>query len=143
MLNFRDGRKFVFDSSERVRNRETIAEQNFVGLTQRGLRLVCDSITLHTDFVNRPSLGWIAVGQHEGRNVLHNFRAAANHRHFANATELMNRDDAANNCVIFDGYMSGKGADIGHDDIVSQAIVMGDVGVGHVKAVAPDPVLGH
>ena len=129
VLNFGQWRQLLFDPGKRIGNGQAVAEENFVSLTERDLRVFGNRIAFHADFVDGARFGRISVGQHERRDVLDNFRAAADHGHFAHAAELVDRNHPADDSVVFDGHVTRKGADVGHNDVIAEAIVMGDVAV--------------
>ena len=52
--------------------------------------------------------------------------------------ELMNADHTTQDRKIFNLDMSGQIDRIGHDDIVSEQAIVGDVAVGHQEAIASD-----
>jgi len=73
MQNFRQGRQFLLNFCQRVGDGQAFAEQNFIGPFHGVLRFFGNSIPLHADFVDGARLRRIAVRQHEGRHVLHDF----------------------------------------------------------------------
>ncbi len=54
----------------------------------------------------------------------------------------MYRHQAAQDDVVLNGDMTGQGCNIGHDDAVADAAVVGHVGIGHEQVVVADDRLG-
>src|ERR1017187_1947541 len=73
VLDLRQLRQFLFYFRQRVRNRESFAEQNFVSMAHGRLRFLRNPVAFHADFVDGARLRRIAVGNHERRHVLHDF----------------------------------------------------------------------
>src|SRR6266536_1884230 len=127
---FGRGRQLRFDPGQGVGNGQPLAEENFISLLQRSLHLLRNSVPVQSDLVYGSGLGGVTVGQHEWRHVLDHFRAAANDRHFSDATELMHRGQAADHGIIFDDDMARQGGDVGHDHVIAQGDIVRDVGIG-------------
>ena len=90
------------------------------------------------DLIDPANLGRIAVGNHEGRNVLHDLRATAEDGMPADAAELVHAGEPADHGMILDHYMAGEGAVVGKNDVVSDHAIVGDMGVGEEIAVTAD-----
>src|SRR5690606_12311124 len=126
VTDFRHGRQFTFDASERVRDGEVFTEQPAERLLEGGGGLLGDAITFQTDLVDRANAGGIAVGKHVGRDVLNDFGAAPDNGHGADAAELVNQRMAADDGAVLDAHMPGE-AGAGDGDVIPEARVMGDV----------------
>ena len=87
---------------KRVGDGKPLAEEDFVGLAQASLRGVRDAVPFKTDLVDGARLGGVAVHDHEGRHVLHDLRAAADHGEFADAAKLVHGGQTADDGVILD-----------------------------------------
>src|SRR6266496_3131101 len=139
VLNLRQRRQFGFNLRDGVRDRQSFAEKQLVGLLERGLGGFSYAVALEAHFVDGAGLRWIAVGDHERRHVLHHFRASADHRKRANAAKLVNRRQPANDRVVPDDDVAGQGGDVGHDDVVAELNVVRDVAVCQNVIVRADP----
>ena len=78
-----------------------------------------DAKSAHPDSVDGGAARGNAVHKSEGRDVHGDFRAAADHGHFADAAELVNASHAAKNSVVADLDVSCQGRGVGHDDVVA------------------------
>ena len=54
------------------------------------------------------------------------------------AGELVNGGQSADDGIVMDLHMAGKGCQVAHDHMVPDDAVMGDMAVGHDETVAPD-----
>jgi len=100
-----------------------------------GLDILRDFVALHSHFVNGPGLGWIAIGQHEWRNVLNHFRTAAHNGHLSNSAELVHRRQAADHGEILHNHMPGERAHVGHDHMISEGDVVSHMAIGKYMVV--------
>src|SRR5579871_1731105 len=64
---------------------------------------------------------------------------AADHRVLADPDELMDGAQTAENGVIAEHDMAGQRRVVGHDDMIADPAVMGDMGADHKQAIAADP----
>ncbi len=80
----------------------------------------------------------IAVGHHERRHVLHHLRAAADHRHLADAAELMHRRQPAHHGMVLHLHVAGQRGDVGHDDAIAERAIVRHVAVGQDGVVRAD-----
>ena len=95
-------------------------------------------MAFHADLVDAAHLGRVAVGDHEGRHVLHDLRAAAGDGVASDAAELMHGGEPADDGVVADLDMAGEGAVVGEDDVVADDAVVRDVAVGEEISAAAD-----
>src|SRR5690554_2900117 len=54
---------------------------------------------------------------------------------FTDPDKLMYRNQPTDSDVVFYRYMPGKSRDIGHDDIIAEMTVVGNMAIGHQKTV--------
>ena len=90
------------------------------------------------DLVVAAHLRGIAVGDHEGRHILHDLRAAAGQRVPSDPAELMHRGEPADDRVIPHFDMAGERAVVGEDHVVADDAVVRDVAVGEEISAAAD-----
>ncbi len=84
------------------------------------------------------NLRGVAIGNHEGRNVLHDLGAAAEDGMLADAAKLMHAAQAADDRVVFDDNVTREGAVVREDDMVAHDAIVGDMRVGEKVAMAAD-----
>ncbi len=94
--------------------------------------------TLQAHFVDSADFGRIAVGNHERRDVLNNFRAAACDGMAANPAELMDGSEPANDGMVAHFHMAGQSAVVGENDVVTNAAVVRNMAVGEEMPSASD-----
>src|ERR1043166_235198 len=102
VLYFGQGGQLGLNARQGAADRQALAEQNLIGMLERGLRLSRNAVALHADFIDRARLSRVAIGQHERGHVLHYLRASSDDGHFADPAELMDGGQPANHRVIFD-----------------------------------------
>src|SRR4030042_1503241 len=112
---------------------ETGSEDDPVGLLQSLDFLLRKLVAFQTDGVETVKLRPVSSGHRIGRNVLAHAGYPTDHRMSTNPAELMDRNQSANNRMIFDENVSSQGCHIGHDHIIPNLTVVGDMGVGHDK----------
>src|ERR1041385_1408619 len=83
--------------------------------------------SFQTNQIDPANLSGIAVGDHEWRNVLHNFRATAGNGEPTDPTKLMYRCEAAHYCVVSDLNMAGQGAVVRKNDVVANGAIVSDM----------------
>ena len=132
VLDFGELGQVGFELGEGVGDGEALAEEDLVGLAHGGLGLLGDAVAFHPDFVDGAGLGRVAVGDHEGRDVLHDLGAAADHGELPDAAELVHGRESADDGVVADGHMAGEGGHVGHDDVAAELAVVRDVAVGYL-----------
>ncbi len=89
-----------------------------------------NALPFHADLVDSARFGGIAVGEHEGRDVLHHLGASADHGHAPDTAELMNGDQPTYDGIIFHRHMTCERAHIGHDDVIAQGRIMRQMTIG-------------
>ena len=120
------GHSFLYGLS----NGEVFPEKNTMGLLESRLGLFADFVSFQTLLVQGAGSSRVPISHHIGSHILHNLAAAANDGHGANAAELMHGSQTTNNGAVFDDDVTSKGGDVGHDDMIAQLAVVGDMGVG-------------
>ncbi len=93
---------------------------------------------LHSDFVDGAHFGRVAISNHEGGNVLHDFGAASQKGMTADTAKLMNGRQSANDGIIFNVNMAGEGCVVTHYDVAANGAFVGDMGVGEKQVVIAD-----
>lgn len=91
-----------------------------------------------TDTVKADATCRLTIGNYEGRNVLYDFRQAADHAVAADLDKLMNAGNTADDDPIFNGNVTGKAGTVAHDDVVADDAVVGNMGTGLEQAVIAD-----
>ena len=76
--------------------------------------------------------------QHPRGEILRNPRHAADESVGADMPELVHCGKAADDRKIVHTHMPAEGGPVGHDDVVAELAVMGDVRVGHTQVAAAD-----
>src|SRR5437588_7060081 len=89
----------------------------------------------HADFIQAVTLRVIADRQRERQRVFDDHRISADVGLAADGAKLMNAGIGADVCAIFDNHVPGEGRRVGHDDVVTNQTIMGDVRLGHYEAV--------
>lgn len=79
-----------------------------------------------------------AIGDEIGGDVLFDDGSSADHGMATDADELMASDEAGDDGPIADMHLAGKLRCVGDDDMVSENTTMGDMAVGHQKAIVAD-----
>src|SRR4030042_6805625 len=111
------------------------SEDDPVGLLQSLDFLLRKLVAFQTDVVEPVKLRPVSSGHRLGRKVLDHAGYPTDHRMSTNPAELMDRNQSANNRMIFDENVSSQGCHIGHDHIIPNLTVVGDMGVGHDKSL--------
>lgn len=86
------------------------AAEEAVGFAEGADFLRGETAALEADLIDAANLGGVAIGDHEGRDVLHDLGAAAEDGVFADAAELVDTAEAADDGVILDDHVAGEGA---------------------------------
>ena len=90
-----------------------------------------------TDQIDPTNFGWVAIGDHEWWNVLHNFRTATGDREPPNSTKLMDRCEAAHHGMVSHLDVAAQCTVVGKNDAISHGAIMPDVTVSEkVSAIA-------
>src|SRR5690606_25972626 len=82
--------------------------------------------------------GRVAANHDESRDVLEHRAVGRTHGPGADVAELMNSGVAAENDAIPHMHVAGDGRVVGHDDVVTDDAIMGDMYIGHQQVVAAD-----
>lgn len=106
--------------------------------TQRPHLVTAEASTLQADDVQAASASRIAVGGAVWRDILGDFGTTADDATGANATELVDGAQPAEDDMIFHGDMSGKGPIVGEDHMISDDAIVGNVDVAQEMVVAAD-----
>ena len=93
---------------------------------------------LEADQVEAGELGMIAERHAVGNDVGVDAGDAADHRALADAAELLNGGEAAENHALADMDMSGERGIVGECDVVFDEAVVADMAAGHEVAVVAD-----
>lgn len=88
------------------------------------------ALAAQTDFVENLYLGGVPIGDHIGRNVLHDFGARTRHGVITDATKLVNPCVPANVDVISDYTVSAQSGARAHHQMVAHYAIVRDVAVG-------------
>lgn len=79
--------------------------------------------------VHTPRGGGMAIDDHEGRDVLNHFCAAADDRVLPNAAKLVHGGHTGDDGVILNGDMARYSRRVREDDTIADLAVVGDVRV--------------
>src|SRR5262249_11327864 len=96
-------------------------------------------LSFQTNQINAANLCRVAIGDHERRNILNNFRAAAGDRESSDPTKLMYGRKAAHYRVVSHLNVTGQCAVIGENDMVAHAAIVADMAVGEKISAIADP----
>src|SRR5690606_41313533 len=83
-------------------------------------------------------LGRYTVDHHAGRYVHIDVGLRADKAVCADAQELVDTNEAAEDGPVVDNHVTGHGGIVGEDHVVADDAVMGHVGVGHEQVVRTD-----
>lgn len=109
-----------------------------MGLLQNPKGVRTKALPFQTHLIQSPDLGRIAVGDHERRDILHDFGAPPRDCVGADSAKLVNCGKAPDDDMVADFDMSGNGSVIGEDHLVTHLAVVGDMAVGEKVATAAD-----
>ena len=137
---FRARREFPFEPSDGVGDGEPVPEQDAVGLPKASDRLGIESRALEPNQVGLHRFCGVTGDQHEGSDIPPDRCAGGNHGEAANTGELMDGRHASQDCMVLDHHMSSNLSQVGHDDMITEVAVVGDVGVGEQIVVDPTTV---
>ena len=76
--------------------------------------------------------------QHPRGKILCNARHAAHESVGTDMAELVHCGKAADDRKVVHAYMPAESGSVGHDDVIAELAVMGDVRVGHAQVAAAD-----
>ena len=110
-----------------------------VGLVQGVDPFGADAVTLQANHVDATNLGWVAIHQHEARDVVDDPRLTADKAEPADRHVVVDGDSAADARMGFDVNVPAKHRPVGDRDPVAELAVVGDVRAGHEEVVAADP----
>ena len=85
---------------------EMIAVEKLVSISQSPDTRFLKAATSQANLIDPSDLGWIAVGNHERRNVLHDLAAAPSQRMLSNPAELMHRREPTDHHMVLNGNMT-------------------------------------
>ena len=118
---------------------EVFFEKEFFVAGLQGADIVLGKTSaLQTYQIEPTGLTWIAIDDHERRNVLNDFRTAADDRVLANTTKLMNGGQARNNGVVAYFDMSRERTVIRENHMVADLAVMRYVSIAKKQIVRTD-----
>ena len=117
---------------------ELAAVEEAVSLAEFADALGGKAPALETDMVHPADFRRVAVGDHEGGDILHDLGATADYGVGADSAELMDAAEAADDRVVAHGHMARECAVIGENHVVADDAVMGDVGVGEEVSSASE-----
>lgn len=100
-----------------------------------GLR---EAAALEANEVQAAGGGGVPINDHEGRDVLDDFRESADDRVFPDSAELVDGGEAGDDRVVFHGDVSGEAAVVGKNDVISKLAIVSDVGVAEEEIVRAD-----
>src|SRR2546423_8846044 len=89
----------------------------------------------HADFIYAVTPGVIADRQSKWQRVFDDHGISADVSLAADAAKLMHAGISPDVCAVFDAHVPGQGRCVGHDDVVANQTIMGDVRLGHDEAV--------
>src|SRR5579871_2607644 len=104
------GRKFSLYLIQSIAHCQPRPKHYSEGLPQGTMGILGHPVAFQTNLIDAPRFCRVAVPNHIWGDVLHHLRAAANDGHRTDATELMDRRQAANNRKIFHHNMSRQSA---------------------------------
>ena len=130
--------QFLFHFGNSLAQVEAGTVQDAEGLLQFPAYFFRDTCPRKADAVQADAAGGLAVGDDERRNILDDFRQAADHAVAADFDELMDAGNAANDDAVFDGDMAGQAGAVAHDDVVTDDAVMSYMRAGLEEAVVAD-----
>ena len=94
-------------------------EERFVGRLEGADGFGGKAATLEADEVEAAQGGRVAVGNHEGGDVLHDFCAATDDGVGADAAKLVDSGEAGDDDVVGDGDVAAQGGPVGEDAVVA------------------------
>src|SRR6266404_3729884 len=94
-----------------------------------------------TDEIDTANFCRIAIGDHERRNILHNFGTTARNGESSDAAKLMHGGEAAHHRVVTNLDMAGERAVVRKNHFVSNLAIVPNVTVSEKASPAADPRL--
>src|SRR5271163_4413671 len=122
-----------------VAERPVCGEQELVRVAQRLDILATDAAALHPDDIEpaqtSPVSHYLAVGDDIALDAGH----PADHRVHTDPSVLVYRAESPKNGVILDNDVAPKRRVVGHDDMVADLAIVGDMCANHKKAAVTNP----
>jgi hypothetical protein len=110
-------------------------EESLVSGAEGAEVFVREATSLQSDLVDPPDRGGVPIDNGERRDVLDDLGDSSGDGVSPDPAELVDSGEARDDGVVVDPDMSGEGAIVGKNDMVSHLTVVGDVGVGEKKIV--------
>jgi hypothetical protein len=95
----------------------------------------------HSNHIQTTERGSVTLSDTKVRHILNNNRSSRNHRHIANAAELMNARDTTNHGAVVDLHMTRQLNRIGKNVVVTDQAVVSNMRVRHKQIVIADDCL--
>ena len=104
---------------------------NFVGFFNLAYRVLAKPLPFQSDSIDAVRLGRLASNQHIRRYVPGDKTSHCGKTVLAYFAKLMDQSEATEYGKVFNQHMACNRSGIGHDDMVADYAVVGDMGVGH------------
>lgn len=141
MLYFRCGREVLLHFFDGFGELHAGAENDAIGFLEEALVFRRNAISGKADAIEPYDAGRIAIRDDVRADVLHDLGHAANHGAGTDLDELVKAAHAADDRMVFDSDMTCRAREGGHDDVVTEAAVMCDMGIGLQHIVRADACL--
>ena len=105
------------------------------GVMQRGDRFARVTAAAHADLVEPIALCVITDSQGERQSVFDHYRIAADIGLASDTAELVYAGISADIRAIIDDHVAGQGRGVGHDYVIAEQAIMGDVRLGHQETI--------
>lgn len=138
MLYFRCGREVLLHFFDGFGELHAGAENDAIGFLEKALAFRRNAISRKAYAVQPYDAGRIAIRDDIRADVLHDLGHAADHGAGTDLDELMKAAHAADDRMVFDGDMTCRAREGGHDDVVAEAAVMCDMGIGLQHIIRAD-----
>ena len=89
--------------------------------------------------VDAPRPGRRPFAEHERRHVVQHAAQPADEAVAADRREVVHGHGAGERRVVVDVHMPAQQRAVGHDDVVAQLAIVGDVAAGHQEVLVADP----
>jgi hypothetical protein len=113
-------------------------EDDSIGLFQGADRSFGEMMSFQAHQIQAKKLGPITGCGGIGRNILRRSRRTPQDGVASHADELVNRHQTADHGVIFNQNMASQGRPVGHDHLIPDFTVMGNVRISHDKISIAD-----
>src|SRR5438552_391115 len=139
-LHFRGGPLLLSGVLQRIARVELRPEKYPIDLFQLFDGGLGYSFSLQADCVDSESLGLVAIADRldVGQGVAGDDREPADKGMGTDAAELVHGGKCADGRMVLDEHMAGESRSVGHNDVITDARVVGHVAVSHKEVAVPD-----